>query len=836
MGNQNGIYDQDFAVSDVDASHSQDSSERKQRRLEKGYVSDVRPASTRRKKTTRKYVSQHPISASSSSSTPVLPAITSAIESKRKIVNWWKKLNGNALRKDSHDYFFLLKNSKLIDELLNDFQDIMDMLMTNIKQIEEIDPDERMNSVEPNILKMLNEINSFYIDDVSKMLPKHASKVQKTVSYRFISQMMHRLLDSEVKDATKRFNVMELVFFYYDYFYTSFAVYVRCNDNEIDGYEHPIFDMLFKNNNRNMKSSRSRMNGSERMAAGLFIDLCMELKKKYIFDFENDTQFSIEMVFPPHLFNVNGKYPFKSAEEEKNAMIMANVLHIIGAPIKEIEKSGVRVLKINRALEELFGENTYKNVNDVLLFNIECISELLSNFNSIWYEIVSKWNRVYSRVVSHSPENALSITKENFEKPNYLHTELIEFDYKVYVQFMQWMHKFYVSCEVKLDEIYYMKPDEDNLIKKNTINYVEDLMASTLQTLRMELIDTKQYRKLPQHMLLIWSMLKSKSYISSFISMSGMLKLNAKRSDRRDFGFILYREIRPSILSIIALNFRFFPIFDILVTLAYGDEGLRNLRCHLNFEYMSSLSSINNIKYDTNEKRVVINFPITVKQLKQTIIQNGKSATNTKKLPSKQENLFIPFSWKDEDKVPIYFREKIQKDYRKSGEFSIQNLRIASFTTNDVLKNACVVINTSQPVEKMCITYSAIKDNRMASSTSAMSIVQGTSIVFKDDIKQEISTEMKEFVINNINNSDVLKNENITGVHRCVPTKAKIKMNNFTTFVHKETQIECIQSFNIALVIDTKTIHQIMEQWMSLYFHWPIATSKALIYHSMPSI
>jgi hypothetical protein len=824
MGNQNGIY-QDISVSDIEGSHSQDSSDKKERNRG-GYATDAKPPPPRRKRGNRKYVSQHPIA--SSSTTPILKPV----ETKQKQINWWKRFNHDSIRRDSYDFLFLTKNSKLVQELSTDFSDMMEMLITNIKQVEEIDPEERINSIEPNILKMLEEINSFYIDDVSKLTYKQASKIQKTISYRFISQLLHKSLENEIIDSTRRFNVMEFISFYYDFFNTSFAIFIKCNSGDAEGFSHPIFELLFKSN-RYQKQSRSRMDGMEKMTAGLIIEMCNNLKKKYTFDHENES-FSIEMIFPPHLFNESKKSPYKSAEEEKNALIMTNMLHMLGAPITEVEKFGMKMLRIDKNIESVFGDNAYKNINDVLLFNIECISDFLNDGNMIWSEIVSKWNSIYSAVTTHSLDNSLVISRDKFESPSYLHTDLIEFGYRIgsEMPYSQWLHQFYVSSSVKLDEIYYSKPNDNELIKKHTINYVTDLMASTLYVLKMPFIDSRQYRKLPQHMALISYML-SKSYISSFIAMSGMLKFSAKKNDKKDFNVMLYREIRPSILSLLSLNFRFFPIFDIMITLAHGEEGMRNMKCHLNFEYMSSLFSINNIKYDINEKKVVINFPITSKQLKQTIIQNGKTATHTKRLPSKQESLFIPFNWRDEDNVPTYVREKIQKDYRKSGEFTINNLKIASFTNNDVMKNACVIVSSS-PVEKMCVTYSSLKDNRMASSTSVMSIIQGTSVVFNDVIKQEISAEAKEFIINNVNSSDVLKNENIASIHKCNPVKAKIKLNNFSTFIQKETQIECIQSFNIALVIDTKTIQNVIEQWMSLYFHWPIATSKAMMYHSFP--
>ncbi len=827
MGNDVSIH-QDFPDDSITDSESRHQSSIPSTSVDRGYVSEA--PSSRRRRHNRKHVTTH------REDVQLQPAASSSTDNVTKQVNWWNKFNRGALRKDSYDYLFLMKNSRFIQDMLEDFSDMTTMINENFNQIDATDPEERSNRFEPNALHLFDNLAKLCIDDVMTMTYKQASAMQKTISYQYISQMAHRAMETVPTETTKKYTVLEIVSFYYDFFYISLATFVKCNvyktDSSYNEFPHSAFKILFPQDVTTQKENRTRMNSSEILGSGMYIDMCMMLKNKYVIDSSTEP-FLIEMIIPSWYFKDTTTIPPpKSREDEMNAVSMANVLHLFGYH-EHMNTTGMRVVTIDANLVDSIGEDAYVIVNKLLLFNIECIIKMLEKCDGIWSKVVSKWMQTYGTTVIHSPTNAMAIPKDTFDNPVALYRDMTDFNYSVKLPYDQWIHRFYVGSAIKVDDVFFSMAHNTPLTKKDAIGKT-DLMASRMYMFRKDRIPPEKFAMLVQHMMLVAHALKGKGYISSFVSMTGMLGLHAKNEQKQEYTVTLYREIKPSLLSLISMNFRFFPIFDMMVTLARGEEDMRNVKCHLNFEYMSALFSINNIKYDSQEKRIIINFPISINQIKQTILHHGNHSMRGKRMVTSQESIFIPLNWVDDSNVPAFAREVIQRDYRIAKEFVINKLRIASFTNNDVLKGSCVVISTAQPIERMTATYASIKDNRMASSNTMISIVQGAGVVFKNPIVTELAVDAKEHIIYNINDQEKLSSESIVGIHKCEPMKAKVRLNNFSTFIQPDTHIECIQSFNISLVLDVDSVSSMIEQWMSLYFHWPLATSKAIGYHTSP--
>jgi hypothetical protein len=828
MGNNIGGYDQEFpddVATDQEAKPQQPSTS-----MDRGYVSET---STSKKRRSRRHVTTHKEEILTSS----IPNETVS----QKRTNWWKKFNHGALQEDTVDFMFLKKSDRFIDELMSDFTEMIDMIAETIKQIDSIDPEERKSTIDPNTLKMFDELSDMCIEDTSNMTHKQATKMQKTIAYQYISHLVFNSMESQVSQRSKVINVFELIQFYYDHFFIAYATFIKCNtyqfDVTYDELQHSAFRVLFGDGNMFQKDSRSRMNCHERLAVGMFMDICMTQKSRCKAEVLIKSDFVIEMVLPlRHFKDAKRHDPPKSIEDERNIFAMANLLHMLGFDNKIIEDTtGMRVIAIDSNIEEALGEDAYAIVNKTLLYTIECVTPFLERCDQIWSEVVQTWMSTYCPVVSNDVTSITMISKDTFTKPVLLHREMINFNYAIKWENAKWIDKFFVSSNTMLDDIF-VAQNIDAPPAPKQFNFKTDLSSSSLFRFLRNRVGIEDYASLIEHMIVISHVFKTKGFVNALIAMHGVLDLSATTPQNNQFDVTLYREIRPSMLSLIAMNFRFFPIFDITITIAHGEADLRNAKCHLNFENMAPHFSMNNIKYSPQEKRVIINFPITINQIRQTIMHNGKSSIHNKRLPMPDESIFIPINWSDDVDIPTYVREKIQRDYVRSEEFVISKLKIMSFTHNDVVNNASVVIDTANVVDKMCISYASIKDNRMSSSNTAASIVRGTGIIFKDsNARKRIDTERKELVVTHLNNQDVLKNENIIDTRECDPVKSRIRVNNFTTFVQKETNVECIQSFNIALFIDAKSFSAIVEQWMSLYFHWPIATSRAISYHALPS-
>lgn len=771
--------------------------------------------------------------------------------------NWWKKFNGNAIDPDSNDAVFLFKNSKYIDDLLNDFEGIMALVADRIENLNEL---KESNTIHPYIIHLIDEISMFGIENTHHYTVLQAKKIQDLSSITMISMITDECLKRHNHRNTIVFNIFELVSFYYDLFWISFALNVKTQSDRSDevnwkkysNFPHFVFPCLFKPISKNMKPmNRSRMNMSEYITSAFFMHLCINMKTRYTLS-DEDEEYSIQLIFPQDVLD-GKKIDKKDIEQEKirkNIMACACLLLFLGAPKSEIEQYGMKIIEVDQDLYRRFGDQTERIVNDILIENIQCVVRIITQTLQTWSYVINQWNELFERFVLHNEENAY----ESAFNPS---TSEILFDDMLFFKFMIPSKKEYetaiptilntfsissnnvintMKMQKKENGDFFSMPHSDKLVTFLNIAHHKDLGV----------IKTDFAHNLLCLLCFQYDVLNVKRFIGQWFVVRGNLTMNRfEKETKKKYGYnvVLYNEIKISIIPFLMANFRFFPSFDLLLTLYHGSKS-RYITCHVNFEYLANTFIINNFIFDANNRNLTVNFNISIKKIRQAILYNPSVATKKQRPPTRDESIFIPFSWVEnlDDRKSYAIAQHIKQDldaaYKMSDKFTISNLKIGSFTKNDIVKTSAVVLS-SEKISKIVVDRDDVYNDRIAKTKVINAYnMYGSSIFFDDGIDpNKMDIESKEAIMGNVKHAELMKSrDNVKNVIKCDPVNIGICINGFDTFTHELTQIKCINAFNISMMFEEKDFYNMIEQWSLLYMHWPLQTSRLMESCVVPKI
>ena len=787
--------------------------------------------------------------------------------------NYWLSLSPGYLRFYNSDLFFMKKNNKFIHEIMTKFHELLNLISETMKLIEELKNNEDVSIPisEKFLVELFSEVSFFEPKQLETMNLIQTKKFQYTITFFKISKIVNICLKDdycspETIPEKKHFSILELVSFYYDFFWISYAIFLKLNrsnnltlqDKEtFQKYPHYIFKLLFEEDaselyrNRKEFYYRSMINQDEFLLSTLFIDLCSNLKKFFLMD-ENEEKILIKLAFPIKFLNGSVKHIDSStAEKEKNNIMLGCILSMLQYPDEEIEKFGVKMMYIDSRLNDLFGKKTENVVNQVLYLNIQSLNILLSSNNHIYDEIISSWKSKYCDHIYHKKDifnQEKRMSQHHSSDDVYLFKELISFKYDTPIKDFcdRWINRFVLSSSIidNLVEFKIKDSDSDIQIKKNP-NASRDILFNNITfILNNQFIDEEVFFRLITFLFFEIQMSTIKKYIGQLFVLKGVLIMQKQKKEKNKYKFQIYKEIRPNIMNCVIANFRFFPIFD-LKLISREEKGMpKFFNYHINMEHLSNIYIIDGFNFDNIEKKIQINFNVNMKQLKQSILHNRHFSIKNHSPPKKNESIYLPYDWKNGKivDVPIYFQNSCDANYKQCNQFEILNFRIMSFTQNNIHDHSNVILHTPI-IKKITVTKKSIQDNNYASNNFLKSSIS-SAVIFRDSSgvnhhdDYNSNSEKKEDIANNIHKPSLLhKQYGIFKVQNDYTiTKTKICINNIQTFNHDETNIRCIKSFNIQLNIEHEDFFKLIQNWMSLYQYWPISTFEKIMQHSMPSI
>ena len=839
---------------------------------EKGYSSDVAISSHLNNELEERNHSEY---AASSSSIPSSSMNNNS--TKHHFKNWWMLFNHDNIIESSNDYIYLTKNCKYIDELILDFNNLINLL---INQVSILNQSEEFKSIHPDCVQLLQLLIEFGLenDEVMGYNLLQAETLQKFSCIFLINVLIDSALEQKTSKRTIIFNIMELITFYYDLFWVSFAVFIKSqninekNQNSINRkysqFTHMIFKCLFNPNDSEVKYSkftkRSRINISEYIASTLFMHICLNLKTQYSMQNENH-DYTIQLIFPEEIIEKR-KYN-RNDIFRKNAMKCACTLLYMGAKQEEIEQNGMRIMAVDKNMFNIFGDQTIRIVNEVMIDNINVILEILNVNNSLWSHLIDRYKSYFELFILHNHKNITESITFNYQSvlsddvsEDILFNDITHFKYEIVdgknkksksiseklayrilnefvISGCNVLSKFFTQSKTSQDEFREIEPN-DSLPHFYNISYHEGI----------GLLKTEYATKLLSLMLFHFDLYKYKKYIGQFFVAKGNLSLTKyenKKKGKIGYNIIYYDEIRCNLASFLISNFRFFPSFDILLTL-YNNSKLRYLNCHVNLEYLSNTFLINNFFFTDNGKKMIITFNVNIKKIRQSLFYNKRSATKKQRPPTKEEQIFIPFSWvegdlkkkKETNEIAFHIKSDLDRQYKSSDRFCLNNLRISSLTQNDVIGNQLVALSTDK-ISNIIVNKDAVFNNQIANSIVIDSYnLYGSNIIFEDDFDMNnIDYDLKETIITNIKHSEMIKSQrNIKNVYKSFPINIGLFINNFKVFTHEATQIKCIDSFDINIVLKEKNFFNLIKNWSSLYNQWSLKTSNIIDNCSIPKL
>lgn len=810
-------------------------------RKERGYTSDAIIPTTISKK---RY--EEVIQIPTSSSTPQQETTTTTTD-------WWKRFNNDAIDPNSTDSIYLYKNSKYIDELLNDFNGISSLIADRIKNVNE---EKESNVIHPRVLKLINDISIFDMGNIASHTLLQANEIQELSCLSMLSMTIDQSLEQRNHKNTIVFNVFELVSFYYDLFWVSYALNIKANTKKSDewnakkysNFPHFIFHSLFYPPSKMAKQvNRSRINMREYVASVFFMHLCINMKTRYAMDNENE-EYTIQLIFPQYI--LDGKKMTDNEDVIKNMMTSACILLYMGAPKEEIEQHGMKVITVDRELEKRFGDQTTKIVNEVMVDNMMCILKVLIQNHLTWINVFNVWSEFYEPFIFHNEENAY-LSALNSNTNDIISQEIVYFKYEFpskdeYEKAAPKIINSFSYSSKNVTSKFMIQKTEGGKLMEFEPNEKLPTFVNVSYHQGLGVIKTQFAQQLMCLMCFQYDVLNIKRFIGQWLVIKGnMMMSRYMKKEKRKYGFhiSIYNEIKCSIVPFLMMNFRFFPSFDLLLTLYHGSRS-RYISCHINFEYLANNFLNNNFLFDNHNKKLIINFTVDIKKIRQAILYNPSIATKKQRPPTREENIFIPFSWMEntEDRrsyaIAPHIKQDLDSKYKTSDKFTINNLKIGSFTRNDVVKNAAVVLS-SEKISTIIVDRDAVYNNNIANSIVIESYnMYGTGILFDDAVdpnKFEIDT--KETIMSNVKHAELLKGrDDVKHLFKSVPINMGICVNGFDVFTHELTQIKCINAFNISVIFDEKDFYNMIEQWSSLYIHWPLQTSKVLSYCTTPKI
>lgn len=842
-------------------------SKRKSRNIkkstQKGYVSDAVISSTSFKKyDVKPRISDIPAHLQASSSNSIKTMNQENTE-KDDHKDWWDLYNNGSIDKKSFDFIYLQKNSKYINELKDDFQSILELISS---QIEIMNESENFEDIHPEVLHLLKEISFFGIDNLDNYSVLQANKLQKISCISMLSMMVDDCFKYKLSDKTIYFNIFELISFYYDLFWTSFAIFIKSNHIDKDNtnninhakkyanFPHFIFSCLF-NDNATKKcyssKNRSRINFNEYIASSFFMNLCITMKNKY--SMENDgKQYAMQLIIPQEV--LDGKRFNREDLFRRNAMASSCALLYMSAPKDQIEQYGMRLITVNNDLYDRLGDKTVKIVNDMMIENLHIIHDILNYNHLLWNHVIVNYRDNFEKLILHNEQNAIESSISDFSSSSVTETLSREvlFDDIVYFKYQildasdsheipfKILNKYTISSKNVISKFYNQKNSKQQEMKEFEPNDQLPSFLNLFYNKEIGVIKTKFASKMISLICFQYDLFNYKKFIGQWFVLKGnlsMIKFEKKEKEKIGYDMFLYNELRCNIASFLMSNFRFFPSFDILLTL-YHENKLRYITCHVNFEYLSNLFLIDNFTFDNNGKHLILNFNINVKKIRQAILYNISIATKKQRPPNKNEQIFIPFSWveNNHDKrsyssIAQHIKNDLDSKYGSSDRFRIYNLKINSFTRNDVMNNNIVVLS-SEKIPEIIVDRDAVYNNKIANSIMIDSYnIYGSNIAFDDKFNiDELSISDREYILSNIKHIEIMRkgNEQIRNILKCDPFNIGIYINNFVLFTHETTQIKCVDSFDINMLLKKKDFYNVIKQWSSLYTLWPLKTSEII--------
>ena len=822
----------------------------------KGYSSEIPSKIRTRKKrfvNNRRKLSDVSNSEDSESDDPVVPIppleknMPEQSNEPAKTVNWWRLFNNNSLVTGCNDDVYLEHNFKYIDMILSNFEEVMNMIDKRISQISNI-TDETELLQNSNILHLMKKVQALNLKNVEKLSYENMEEFQRFFSFLSLTSFVTQCMTHDETERSKKFNILELINFYYDFFWIMMAFKIKTmstSDPSILGdrimkMRHILFSCLFRMNPA-AQSKRTRIDEKEFMASSILLDFCTNSMKRYFLNFEKE-KYTLQLIFPPHLFTDEKKHFYNSSQEEKNALIMANILLFTNPrDIQSIEKYGMRVLNVNKSLFEVFHTKTLEKLNRVLYFNFIVLNEIVSVINQMWFSLWEKYSNVYVPLLYHSPETLFQslIPSEKLEKSVLLHSSLHEIDYvtkaDVSKGFFEKSVNIFALSAFSMESISKIQKVKNSaVIKTRKSKEDKEWLFNNIIYRLNNFIENPDCFELMIYLLFEIQIFKEKAFLGQNFVMSGQMIIN--RSHKYNgFRFSLYHEIKPNLLSVLFANFRFFPCFDI--TLVSYFQKIRQLNCHVILDYLSPLFMTNGIVYNQALKKIVINFNINMKHIRQSIFQNPSISVGSDRLPTKTEELYLPLSWLSESgdasSVPEYVRQNLTKIYGASDRFVISNLMIASLTQNDVLKNGVIVLNTRKE-KRMEVTRDEINDTRVKYKSPITTALFSKSLILSEEIVDNITSVEKKFILDNIDSVQEIHSIPVVFRKSIGNFEVMINLNSFETVRHKETKILCIDSFNISMILNSDDIRSVLENWLMLYQLWPFNSSRIMSHLCLP--
>ena len=762
-------------------------------------------------------------------------------------VNWWNVFNNNNLLPGCMDEIYLQHNSKYITLLLSKYDNIMTMIEEKREQIGKIS-DEKEILQNVNIMELMKKVQGLNLENVERLNYENLENLQRFFSFLSLTSFVTQCMQHDDSNDSKKFNILELISFYYDLFWILMAFKIKTMSmkdpsivtENVLRIKHILFFCLFRMNSRS-PVKRTRIDEKEYVASSILLDFCTNSMKKYFLNFERE-KYTLRLIFPPNLFVEEKKDFFNNAAEEKNALIMANVLLFISSDDKTIEKYGMRVLDVNKGLFRIFGQNTLEKLNKVLYFNFMILNNVITLINQMWFALFEEYSHIYVPLTYHSPENLFQklVMSGKLNKHILLHSALHEINYPMKADISSgWFEKsinvFSVSA-FSMDSVMKIQNQEDSDLTTRKSKDKEEWVFNNISYRLSNFIGHHHCFELMLYLLFQIQIFKEKAFLGQNFVMCG--EMMVRKSDKfNGFKFVLYHEIRPNLMSVLFANFRFFPSFDI--TLVSYFQKIRQLNCHVILDYLSPLFMSNGIVYNQNLKKIIISFNIDMNHIRKSLFQNHAISVGNDRLPTKSEELYLPLSWIDKSspdtsKIPEYVRQNLTKIYGASDRFCMSNLMIASFTQNDVLKNSFIVLNTRKE-KKLELTRNEIQDRHVKYKNPITTALFGKSLILSEDITDNITSAEKKIILENIDNVQEIHEVPIIFRKSIGNYAVIINLNSFETFKHKETQIICIDSFNISMILNSDDIRGVLEDWMTLYSLWPFNTSKIMSELYLPS-
>jgi len=147
-----------------------------------------------------------------------------------------------------------------------------------------------------------------------------------------------------------------------------------------------------------------------------------------------------------------------------------------------------------------------------------------------------------------------------------------------------------------------------------------------------------------------------------------------------------------------------------------------------------------------------------------------------------------------------------------------------------------VILLHTHNIKKIELTRSEIDFNQSRFNNFRPSVLFGKCFILNGEVDSNIPASEKKRILENINSLSTISQKKILNKEEIENTAVEINLNSFQTFKQKDTQITCIESFNISVIFNSETFRASLENWISLYKIWPFYTSKIVDLLQLPEM